>query len=165
VASQKLNLNPPQSPLVRGDDATLDLASKSLSDANAPPLIRGGGEGLVYLPYDKQLVLLARENRKNPTPAEQKIWFEVLSRRQFADYKFTRQKPIAHFIVDFYCAELRWVIEIDGDSHTEQVAYDTQRTVVLEQFGLTVIRYDNREVLNNITGVYDDLVRRLDHAF
>ena len=126
-----------------------------------PPLTRGGREGLVFLPYDKKLIAFARENRKNATPAEQKMWFEVLCRRRFADYKFTRQKPIGNFIVDFYCAELRWVIEIDGDSHAEQAVYDESRTTLLQKSGLTVIRYDNRDVLNNIAGIYDDLMGRL----
>jgi very-short-patch-repair endonuclease len=158
---QKQNLNPPQSPLVRGDDVALDSASHAISDADAPPLTRGGGEGLPFLPYEKKLTALARENRKNPTAAELKIWREILSRRQFSAYKFLRQKPIEHFIVDFYCAQLRWVIEIDGDSHVAQQCYDEQRSALLRQHGLTVIRYDNREVINNLAGVYDDLVRRI----
>ncbi|OGS98052.1 MAG: endonuclease [Gallionellales bacterium RIFCSPLOWO2_12_FULL_59_22] len=124
-------------------------------------MIRGGREGFAFLPYDKKLTALARENRKNPTPAEQKMWLEVLSRRQFSSYKFLRQKPIEHFIVDFYCAKLGWVIEIDGDSHAEQPRYDENRTALLERHGLTVIRYGNRDVLNNIAGVYDDLAGRL----
>jgi len=124
-------------------------------------MIRGGREGFVFLPYDKKLTALARENRKTPTLAEQKMWHEVLSRRQFAAYKFLRQKPIEHFIVDFYCAKLGWVIEIDGDSHAEQRGYDENRTVLLQRHRLTVIRYDNRDVLSNIAGVYDDLAGRL----
>ena len=116
---------------------------------------------MAFLPYDKKLTALARENRKNPTSAEQKMWLEVLSRRQFSAYKFLRQKPIEHFIVDFYCAKLGWVVEIDGDSHAEQKGYDEKRSVFLQGHGLTVIRYENRDVLNNIAGVYDDLARRL----
>ena len=77
--------------------------------------------------------------------------------RQFAEYKFLRQKPIDNYIVDFYCSELRLVIEIDGDSHAEAVEYDAARTRVLEAFGLTVVRYSNDDVLRNIEGVYDDL--------
>jgi very-short-patch-repair endonuclease len=116
---------------------------------------------LGFLPYDKKLTALAREDRKNPSPAEQKMWLEILSHRRFFDYKFLRQKPIEHFVVDFYCAELGWVIEIDGDSHAEQTDYDDKRTSLQQRRGLTVIRYGNRDVLNNIEGVYDDLVKRL----
>jgi len=163
------NLNPPQSPLIRGEDSfdssneakQPEYSLKLTKGADAPPLTRGGREGFAFLPYDKKLTALARENRKNPTPAEQKMWLEVLSRRQFAAYKFLRQKPIEHFIVDFYCAKLGWVIEIDGDSHAEQQWYDEDRTALLLRHGLTVIRYDNRDVLNNISGVYDDLAGRL----
>lgn len=168
------NSNTPQPPLVRGEDASLGsvYGNKQIEDTPSPPLIsspliRGvwggcsGREGFAFLPYDKKLTALARENRKNPTNAEQKIWLEVLSRRQFAAYKFLRQKPVEHFIVDFYCAKLGWVIEIDGDSHAEQKGYDENRSVFLQGHGLTVIRYENRDVLNNIAGVYDDLARRL----
>jgi very-short-patch-repair endonuclease len=81
--------------------------------------------------------------------------------KQFSNYKFLRQKPIDNYIVDFYCSELRLVIEIDGDSHTASVEYDAERTKLLEAFGLTVIRYTNDEVLRNIAGVYEDLRQRI----
>lgn len=168
VENSKQNLNPPQSPLVRGDDELLHAASRKLgseldrsANANASPLTRGGREGLGFLPYDPKLTTLARANRKNPTPAEQKIWLEVLRGRQFSAYKFLRQKPIERFIVDFYCSSLRWVIEIDGDSHAENPAYDIERTQILQRYGLAVIRYANHDVMHNISGVYDDLARRL----
>lgn len=154
MVAEKQNLYPPQPPLVRGGDATAYCA-------RTPPLIRGGREGLAFLPYDKKLTVLARENRKNPTPAEQKMWREILSRHQFSNYKFTRQKPINNFIVDFYCAELSWAIEIDGDSHAVQIEYDERRTALLQLHGLTIFRYDNRDVLNNIDGIYADLIERL----
>jgi very-short-patch-repair endonuclease len=114
---------------------------------------------LAYIPYKRELKELARQNRNNPTPAEKKIWYEVLSRKQFEAYKFTRQKPIADFIVDFYCSKLQLVIEIDGDSHVESKEYDEARTSVLNQYGLTVLRYANRDVMNDIEGIYQDLMR------
>ena len=127
----------------------------------APPLTRGGREGLGFLPYDPKLTALARANRKNPTPAEQKIWFEILRSRQFAAHKFLRQKPIDRFIVDFYCSALRWVIEIDGDSHADDLAYDIERTNILQGHNLIVTRYTNHDVMHNISGVYDDMARRV----
>jgi len=130
-------------------------------DAQAPPLIRGGGEELSFLPYNTRLTILSRANRKNPTAAEQKVWFEVLRARQFAAYKFLRQKPIDQFIVDFYCAKLRLVIEVDGDSHAENISGDNERTQILQGHGLTVIRYTNHDVMHNISGVYDDLLARI----
>ena len=114
-----------------------------------------------FLLYNKNLTALARANRKNPTAAEIKMWNEVLHMRQFAHYKFLRQKPIANFIVDFYCSELLLVIEIDGDTHGETNAYDLERTKLLNARGLTVIRYTNEDVLKNIAGVYDDLACRI----
>jgi very-short-patch-repair endonuclease len=116
---------------------------------------------LACLPYNKNLIPLARENRRNPTPAETRIWNEGLRKRQLARFKFLRQKPIDHFIVDFYCSKLGLVIEIDGDSHAETAEYDHERTRVLNAYGLDVVRYTNDEVLGNIEGVYEDLLRRI----
>ena len=114
-----------------------------------------------FIHYNKKLTNLARENRKNPTAAESKMWNEVLRMRHFADYKFSRQKPIADFIVDFYCSALHLVIEIDGDSHAEAVEYDAARTAALNARGIAVVRYANDEALKNLPGVYDDLMRRV----
>jgi very-short-patch-repair endonuclease len=136
----------------------------SRGQSNNPPLSgrlpyyppdKGGKGG--YIPYNPDLTEKARENRKNPTPAENRLWFDVLQNKRFADLKFTRQKPLDQYIVDFYCAELMLAIEIDGDSHAEQVEYDLQRTAVLNQLGIEVIRYNNNDVLNNLEGVYQDL--------
>ena len=140
----------------------------------SPSLDKGrAGEGLAfdsevgpsfdsaYLPYNKKLTTLARENRNNPTAAENRIWQNVLRMRQFADYKFLRQKPVGGYIVDFYCAGLQLVIEIDGDSHAETAEYDAERTRVLGVLGLRVIRFSNDEVLRNIEGVYEELSRAI----
>lgn len=123
--------------------------------------VRGVGEGLKYLPYDRRLTALARQNRHNPTPAESLLWNKVLRGKQFEHYKFLRQKPIGDYIVDFYCAELRLVIEIDGDSHADQIDYDVRRTRFLNSLGLHVLRYSNRDVLDNLPGLYDDLSTHL----
>ena len=125
------------------------------------PPDKGGLRGVDFLPYNKKLTALARANRKNPTAAEIKMWYEMLRMRQFAHYKFLRQKPIAGFIVDFYCSELHLAIEIDGDTHGETITYDSERTKLLNARGLMVIRYTNEDVLKNIAGVYDDLARRI----
>jgi very-short-patch-repair endonuclease len=137
--------NPPRSPLVRGEEKRA----------------RSTGERREFLLYDKSLVSRARENRKDPTAAETLIWNEVLRHRQFQAYKFLRQKPIGHYIVDFYCAELCLVIEIDGDSHARQVKYDEARSDYLHSLGLDVVRYTNRDVLQNIEGVFMDLQNRI----
>ena len=119
-----------------------------------------GGEG-GYIPYNHALTEKARENRKNPTQAENKLWFDVLQNKQFADLKFTRQKPLDEYVVDFYCSELMLAIEIDGDSHAEQVEYDQKRTTRLNRLGIEVIRYTNQEVLSTLDGVYSDLLEKI----
>jgi len=148
----------------KGDHFCADKKISKLTSARgdiSPPLTRGGREGFAFIPYDKNLTAFARENRKHPTAAESKLWFQLLRMRNLSAYKFTRQKPIAHFIVDFYCAELRLAIEIDGDSHAESVSYDLQRTQVLNKLAVSVVRYTNDNILNNLPGVYVVLMRRV----
>jgi very-short-patch-repair endonuclease len=113
-----------------------------------------------YLPYNPELKQAARELRKNQTPAEGKLWNNYLKTFK---YRVVRQRPINYFIVDFYCAALKLVIEVDGDSHftDDGVAYDLKRTQILEGYGLKVIRFTNDEVLKSFEGVcvrIDELV-------
>jgi len=147
-----------------GSSALPDERGLVAADAIRQPASHGGssslpdkggrGEGSPhFLPYDKKLTELARQNRSNPTKAELTIWREILRKRQFSRFKFLRQKPIGGYIVDFYCSELRLVIEIDGESHAETIEYDAERTKFLNSLGLQVIRYANDEVLRNLDGV------------
>ena len=122
------------------------------------PLIRGGKGG--YIPYNHELTKKARENRKNPSSVEKRLWFKVLQSKQLVGLKFTRQKPLDEYIVDFYCAELMMAVEIDGDTHADQENYDKQRTAKLNRLGIEVIRYTNQDVMNNIEGVYADLLEK-----
>ncbi|MBI5237309.1 MAG: DUF559 domain-containing protein [Deltaproteobacteria bacterium] len=124
--------------------------------------LRGvGGKG-GFIPYDTALTEKARENRKNPTPAEKKLWFEALQDKRLREHKFTRQKPLDQYIVDFYCAELMLAIEVDGDTHAEQEDSDRQRTARLNRLGVEVTRYANSDVLSNIEGVYSDLLEKIE---
>ena len=124
---------------------------------DSPP-DKGELEGVKYIPYNPKLTKYARQNRKNPTPAEKIIW-GLLSRKQFDGLKFTRQKPLENFIVDFYCSELFLGIEIDGDTHAFQEKYDELRSDVLKRkYDIEIIRYTNTDVLFNTEGVYLDLV-------
>jgi len=130
-----------------------------LQSQPSPPAPLPKGEGGKYIPYNPALKQYARQNRKNPTPAEKKMW-EILSRKQFCGLKFTRQKPLENFIIDFYCSELLLGIEIDGDTHAFQEKYDEIRTDILQKkYGMEIIRYQNSDVLSNPEGVYIDLVR------
>lgn len=130
------------------------------------PLIEGGkchrsgigGSRVRYrLPYVQELSERAKELRKNMTDPEQKMWYQVLGKKNFEGIRFLRQCPIDNYIVDFYCARLKLVIEIDGDSHADQEMYDVRRSKVLEGYGIKIIRYNNRDVMNNLEGVYEDL--------
>jgi leucyl-tRNA synthetase len=101
-----------------------------------------------------QLVGNARENRKNPTEAEDVLWQEV--RNSYLGYKIRRQHYIGNFIVDFVSLEKKLIIEVDGDYHEtkEQIELDELRTLELEQKHLyKVIRFTNKEVLNDIKSV------------
>ncbi len=123
------------------------------------PPDKGGKGG--YIPYNKSLTEKARQNRKNPTPAERRLWFEVLRHKQFNHLKFTRQKPLGDYIVDFYCAEQRLAIEIDGDSHDAQQQQDATRTRRLNALGIEVIRYTNAEIMHHLEGVHESLLKHV----
>ena len=147
-----------QSPSDKGSKDRQFPPDKGSKDRQFPP-DKGGKGG--YIPYNKTLTEKARKNRKNPTPAEQKLWHEVLQSKRLDNLKFTRQKPLDEYIVDFYCAKLMLAIEIDGDTHAGQKQYDEDRTKNLNKFGVEVIRYTNAEVLNNLEGVYQDLHKHI----
>lgn len=95
----------------------------------------------------------AREMRHPQTPAEVTLWQYLRNRN--LEFKFRRQHPIERFITDFYCAEVKLCIEIDGDTHfeQEQQEYDSARTEVLESIGCSVIRFTNNDVRHDINAV------------
>jgi very-short-patch-repair endonuclease len=86
----------------------------------------------------EKLKPLARQMRQNPTPAEKLLW-QALRRKQLEGFRFRQQHIINRFIVDFYCADAKLVIEVDGASHEGEYDYDAARTELLETFGLRVI--------------------------
>ncbi len=92
------------------------------------------------LEYNKNLKLLARENRKNPTKAELLFW-NMIARKERLNYKFLRQKAIGNYIVDFYCAKLCLAVEIDGDSHDLKD------------------NYENEQVFKYLENIFEDLKR------
>ena len=102
--------------------------------------------------YNKLNIPLAKELRKNMTPWERKLWYEYL---RTYPIRFQRQKTIGNYIVDFYCAKARLVIELDGGGHftPEQVEKDQIRTKELKNMNLTVIRICNLDVDKNFRGV------------
>ena len=113
--------------------------------------------------YNKENIPLAKTLRKNMTPWERKLWYDFL--RNYP-VRFQRQKAIGNYIADFYCANARLVIELDGGGHyaAEQAEKDEMRTKDLEAMNLTVMRICNLDVDRNFSGVceYIDLtVKRL----
>ena len=98
----------------------------------------------------------AKQLRSNSTDAERNLWAHIRNRR-LEGWKFRRQLPIGRFIVDFACAELRLIVEIDDGQHAEQVHYDLRRTRFLQSKSYQVIRFWNNEVLENIEGVLESL--------
>jgi len=108
-------------------------------------------------PIPAELLKRAREMRQNPAPAEAKLW-QCLRNPQLGGFKFRRQTPLPPFIADFYCAECRLVIELDGDSHADNEAYDARRTKRLERDGLKVIRFLNTDVQSHLDAVLTEIL-------
>ena len=108
--------------------------------------------------YNKANIPLAKELRKHMTPWERKLWYDFLR-----DYplRFQRQKAIGEYIVDFYCAKARLVVELDGGGHytAEQEKKDKVRTRELETMGLTVVQICNLDIDRDFRSVceYIDL--------
>ena len=105
----------------------------------------------------KKIKAFARLLRKNETPAEVFFWNKVRN-RQFLNLKFNRQHVIQYadvmnkkyfFIPDFYCAEKRVIVELDGAIHQDQLEYDQIRTEVLEEMRYHIIRFTNEAVLQD----------------
>ena len=111
------------------------------------------------VPYRLSLKRPSRVLRRDPTPAERKLWYEFL--RDLPE-KFTRQKPLGSYIADFYCSRIRLVIEIDGDSHFTSGGErrDACRTAALETHGLRLIRFTNAEVMQQ----FEAVCQRIEHA-
>lgn len=113
------------------------------------------------LPYRKELISRAKELRKNATRQEKHLWYDFL--RNYP-VRFQRQKTIEGFIVDFYCDAAKLVIEIDGSQHyTDQgLTYDNERTAILQQYGIKVIRFSNRDIDCRFRYVCDDIHQKIE---
>ncbi len=106
--------------------------------------------------YSKDLKQRSRDLRNNSTLAEVLLW-NHLKRRKMLGYQFMRQKPIHHFIVDFYCSKLKLVIEIDGESHRLRFGADLRRQKYLEQMGFHVLRFNDLDVKKDIGNVLSSI--------
>jgi len=106
--------------------------------------------------HNKQLVPFAKQLRKEMTKEERHIWYDFL---RTYPVRFSRQKVLGKYIADFYSAEAKLVIELDGSQHYEDgnVEKDAERTGFLEGYGLTIIRIPNNEVSRNFRGVCENI--------
>jgi very-short-patch-repair endonuclease len=100
----------------------------------------------------------ARQLRKNATPAEVILW-KIIRGRRFADLKFRRQQPLGPFIVDFFCAHWKLVIESDGETHVGKEKKDQIRQAWLEEQGYKVLRFDNSMVYEDREVIEDTIWR------
>ncbi len=100
-----------------------------------------------------------RALRGRQTDAERLLW-RLLRTRQFLGLKFRRQHPVGPYIVDFYCAERRLAVELDGGQHftVEGLAYDRRRTEYLASRGVRVVRFTNGDLFENTDGVLEMLL-------
>ena len=94
----------------------------------------------------------AKDLRKNMTKQEKHLWYDFLSKHEVRWYK---QRVIDNYIVDFYCSRAKLVIELDGSQHytKDGIEYDNERTNVLREYGIEVIRFSNNEIDTCFDGV------------
>jgi very-short-patch-repair endonuclease len=91
---------------------------------------------------------VVRQMRRNPTPAEAALWSR-LSGAKLGGWSFRRQHPMGRYVVDFYCAQGRLVVEVDGPVHAYAVRRDAEQDRALVALGCTVLRFSNDEVLQD----------------
>ena len=108
------------------------------------------------LPYNPKLKEKAKKLRKAGNLSEVIFWNQVKN-NNFMDLDFHRQKIIGNYIVDFYCSELNFVIEIDGESHNFKADYDSSRENYLQNLGLNIIHIKDMEIKQNLDSVMEYL--------
>ena len=108
------------------------------------------------IPKDNSQLENARRLRREMTPHERKLWYLFLRKYPVKIYK---QRIIGKFIVDFYCASAKLVIEVDGSQHYEPqgMAYDVERSAFLSALGLNVLRFSNRDIDRDFRGVCEQI--------
>ena len=106
----------------------------------------------MYRRHNKALVPVAKMLSKNMTKEEKHLWYDFL---RTYPVKFLRQKVLGKYVVDFYCAKAKIVIELDGTQHYEdkEIEKDALRTEFLEKYGLKIIRISNLDINKNFEGV------------
>lgn len=128
-------------PLSRGQDEVLGVAKTEVLAS------------FKRISYNPKLKSRSKKMSREMTAAECNIWFNILSKKQLLGYKFTKQKIVFNYILDFYCSELLLAIEIDGESHNTKQDYDLARTKFLNSINIKVVRFTNSEAMNNLEGI------------
>ncbi|OGE87973.1 MAG: hypothetical protein A3J07_02205 [Candidatus Doudnabacteria bacterium RIFCSPLOWO2_02_FULL_49_13] len=110
----------------------------------------------------ENLILGSRSLRKNQTPWENKLWYNLRAKR-FKGYRFRRQFVIGYYIVDFCCFEKKLIIELDGGQHNEEQTQlnDKERTEFLKSQGFKVIRFWNNDIQKNLPEVLETILDNL----
>ena len=105
-----------------------------------------------------RLTNFARQMRKQPSEAEQKLW-QSLRNRQLQGLKFRRQFPVGPFVTDFGCEECRLIVEVDGEQHADAMDYDERRTLKINELGWQVIRFTASDVVRDLDAVLVTILR------
>ena len=107
----------------------------------------------------RETVEKARALRRRLTPPEARLWFAIKGEK-LEGVRFRRQHPIGPYVLDFYCAQARLAVEVDGQGHDhpDQIAADRRRTAWLEEQGVAVVRFAAEEVRVNLDGVLEALL-------
>ena len=121
-------------------------------------------EDFKVYPYNKNLTEYAQELRRNMTPEEKHLWYDFLKNLPF---NVRRQHNIENYIVDFYIAEKKIVIEVDGLQHRtpEHIEADRQRDAALSNWNIVVLRYSNDDIRKNFNAVALDILKHLELNF
>ncbi len=112
-------------------------------------IVRGQG-------VSREKIQRAKELRHNMTEAEKALWQHLRANR-LDGWHFRRQQIIFGYIVDFYCHALSLIVEVDGEIHEKQIEEDRQRDEALTMRGFRVIRFKNKDVLERLTFVHDEI--------
>ena len=109
-----------------------------------------------------ELITRRKELRNGATPAETKLW-SMLQHSNLGGYKFRRQHSVGSYILDFYCPSERLAIELDGDSHftDDAMEYDRIRTDYLNALNITVLRFLNTDVYDNLNAVCEKILEEI----
>lgn len=119
-----------------------------------------------YLSYNINNKKNAQTLRKTMTDAETLLWSKI-RRKQICNTQFYRQKSIANYIVDFYSSSAKIVIEIDGGQHfePEHMQRDRKRDAFLNHLGLTVLRFDNSQILRELDTVLEAIFMKVEASY